>query len=236
MSWHRKLVADLTARAATTDQISGLWLCGSAARNPDTLDRFSDVDAIMTLNGRLDLRPWLGSFGVIWASDTSTAATHWLARIVFADGRRLDLSVGDDPRRSTAVGLHRGARPATTASAALVAWDEDKDPDANAIRFLSALAVVKLGRGDRLIGSHLAVEMARMNLVQAMRLRDRDEGTRHHHSGTRRDGVADEVAKSLSHPEPLTWIRRNAALFDRLHGELNPDYQRDWAGLDALTG
>jgi hypothetical protein len=138
--WHRELIADLTDRAAATRQISALWLCGSAVKEPDVLDRFSDVDVIVTLNGPLDVRWWLGPFGDIWATDVSTAPTHWLSRIVFADGRRLDLSVGDDPRSSAGVCLHASARPATSASAAFAVWNEDEDPSVNTIRVLSATA------------------------------------------------------------------------------------------------
>lgn len=63
------------------------------------------------------------------------------------------------------------------------------------VRFVAALAVTRLGRGDRLIGTHLVLELLQACLVQGMLLRDRDEGTTVHRSGGPGDRLASEVAE-----------------------------------------
>jgi hypothetical protein len=68
------------------------------------------------------------------------------------------------------------------------------------VRFLAALAVSKLGGHDRLIGMHLVLELLQAYLVQAILLRDRDEGTCVHRAGTPSDRLAGEVAQIAQQP------------------------------------
>ncbi|HET9873885.1 MAG TPA: hypothetical protein VFP89_14970 [Propionibacteriaceae bacterium] len=88
-----------------------------------------------------------------------------------------------------------------------------------------------------MIASHLTLELAQLCLVQAMLLRDADEGTASHRSGTYRDELATEVWAALEErvaPLGFERLSRLAAQFDRLHGELDPGYVSNWSGFRAL--
>lgn len=113
---------------------------------------------------------------------------------------------------------------------------EPADPVVNEVRFVAAQAVVKYARGDRLIGSHLTLELAQLCLVQAMLLRDRDEGTTSHRFGTVRDDLAAQVWAVLRHGDRLdtSTVRTVLELFDRLHAELDDTYVPDWSGLESV--
>lgn len=97
---------------------------------------------------------------------------------------------------------------------------------------------MKLGRGDRLIGLHLLLELCRLCLVEAMLLRDRDTGTTVHRGGTSRDALASEVLRLAAWPLAMSRrpnvVEATVALYDRWHFELEPNYRPDWTGLDAV--
>ncbi len=108
----------------------------------------------------------------------------------------------------------------------------------NDVRVLAALAAAKLGRGDRLIGLHLTMELMRACLVQAMLLRDRDGGTSVHRFGSGRDEMADQVAGLLRcevgvSPRPNV-VERTVELYGQWHRQLDDGYQPNWSGLDTL--
>jgi hypothetical protein len=158
--------------------------------------------------------------------------------VVLADGRRLDVvvSAGADLDRSGGHCVRRSSGSVQPGGGALVV-EPPTDPAADEARFVAALALVKYGRGDRLIASHLTLELAQLCLVQAMLLRDADEGTASHRFGTYRDEFATKLWAVLEETvAPLGFERlsRLAAQFDRLHGELDPGYLSDWSGLRAL--
>lgn len=135
-------------------------------------------------------------------------------RLVLRDGRRLDLS------------MHGGvvAMPTPTTD--------------NAVRFDAALAAVRYGRGDRLIGLHLTLGVLRECLVIAMLLRDRAEGTDRHRHGTELDDRAAEVARIAAAPDAgdarPTPVEQACRLYGRWRAELHPDYRPDWSGLTAV--
>ena len=106
------------------------------------------------------------------------------------------------------------------------------------MRFLAALAATKFGRHDRLIGTHLLLELLQACLVQAMLLRDRDEGTHIHRTGSARDILAADVARIARLPlDPRirpNVVERTAELYGQWRSELEPGYQPDWSGLTAV--
>ncbi len=178
--------------------------------------QWSDVDIGLTLSGPVSLAELLPPPARVWAVDRQVGDRQSSWRLILADGRRLDLAV-------TGPGQLTGTDPVT-------------DATANEARFVAAQAVVKYGRGDLLIGSHLTLELAQLCLVQAMLLRDRDEGTASHRFGTSRDSLADLTWSALTSPgPPVDHVRRLTSTFDRLHGELEPSYVADWAGLTPLV-
>jgi hypothetical protein len=207
-------------------------LHGSTAE-PGSLDGWSDLDLRLTLSEPVPV-PLITGGGRVWAYDDVITTDRQICRLVLDDGRRLDLSV-DGPGRIT------GLPPDGTGIGTGTGTGKNGQPDTvadNDIRFLAAMAVTKLGRGDRLIGGHLTYELLRHCLVQAMRLRDRDEGTTVHRSGTARDTAAEAVREIATAPLTVTPrpgpVERAVRLYATWRADLDDGYRADWTGLDAL--
>lgn len=238
MTWQSELVGEIRQRVAQLPAVAGLWLLGSM-RDPGSVDRWSDVDLGLVLQAPLQLGELLGADDVVWAIDNSADDQLEVCRVILNDGRRLDLSVADHETLAHKGG-HCLVRNDPTGSAGMLVLDAPvpTNADVNQARFIAAQAAVKLGRGDRLIGTHLALEFLRICLVQAMMLRDRDEGRTVHRFGTARDRRADDVLDligDLAEPADVAVALRPAAdLFDTLHRELDPAYRPDWCGLEAI--
>lgn len=184
-----------------------------SAQQPTRLDGWSDLDLDLWLDQPVELAVLVDP-AVIWAYEAVQGEEQQVVRTVFADGRRLDLQITGPDRLGLPV-----------------------PDDVNDVRFIAAQAATKLGRGDRLIGLHLSLEIAQLCLVQAMQLRDRDQGTAVHHHGTERDRFADEL-HSLFEPGQAVGpdlVLALVARYDRLQGELGRAYRPDWSGLSALV-
>ena len=230
MGWQSELVADVRDRATRSGAVAELWLLGSLAGEPAAVDEWSDVDLGLVLTAPPRLADLVD--GEVWAHGGYDDDHGQVVRLMLADGRRLDLSVGPpehfgarEPRQRLLSGsgsYHPAAR---------LRLEPPTDPTANEVRFLLAHARAKLGRKDRLIAGHLALEVARTCLVEAMLLRDRDTGTTIHRQGTDRDDVVETLWAVLDDPPSQELLDDLAVLFDRLHTELEPDYRPDWRGL-----
>jgi hypothetical protein len=209
VTWQLELADQLRARLPTAARLD---LAGSGTQ-PSELDDWSDLDVHLDLGGQSEPCELLADLAV-WALTEHRSGDRQVLRSVLRDGRRLDLVVVG--------GL---------VSVPSVAVDND-------VRFLAALAAAKLGRGDRLIGLHLTLELLRSGLVQAMLLRDRDRATVVHRRGSERDALADEVAAVAGGPLSITArpniVERAVDMYARWRVELDPDYRADWSGLDAL--
>ncbi|TNM64534.1 hypothetical protein FHN55_13495 [Streptomyces sp. NP160] len=103
----------------------------------------------------------MAQFGRPWALTSTGAWDGRVLRVVYDDGRRLDVVL-------TGGGTGSGAVEGT---------------ELMEFRQAAALAVVKLARNDLLIGMHLALGLVQRCLVQAMVLRDRQLGTASHRVG-----------------------------------------------------
>ena len=235
--WQLELLGAMTARARTQADVAQLWILGSA-RQPDLMDRWSDIDVGLVLSGAVALSSLLPEGSTVWALDRQSGDARSTCRVVLDDGRRLDLIVAaaDEFDRAGGRCVYSDGRAQGEATATLTLADPP-DASANEARFIAALAVVKYGRGDLLIASHLTLELAQLCLVQAMLLRDRDEGTTSHRFGTRREGLAAETWSALhrGNETGATHIQRLVEQFDRLHSELDDRYVPDWSGLVSLT-
>lgn len=205
------------AGARYTVSVHGSRRAGST----DVVDGWSDLDLHLQLDADLPLHAVREVDAAVWAREVAEDvgagdAGSQVVRLVLVDGRRIDLVVS-------------GGR---------LLLPRPDDPAADEVRFLLALAAAKLGRGDRLIGTHLLLEVLRRCLVEAMLLRDRDEGTTVHRHGTGRDALADEVTALAGLPVALmprpNVLDRAADLFDRWHAERVPGHVADRRGLDGL--
>jgi len=185
-----------------------------SALEPQQLDGWSDLDLRLTTGGRVPVT-MLTTGSDVWAYEDVRTPTTEICRMVLTDGRRVDVSLDGDGRIT-------GLQPA---------------PD-NEIRFVAAMAATKLGRGDRLIGGHLMLELLRSCLVLAMQLRDRDLGTTVHRHGSDRDRYADQAMSLASLPLTITSrpniVERATALYATWRAELDAGYRPDWSGLSAL--
>lgn len=179
----------------------------------EQLDGWSDLDLHVDLPRSAEPVDLLAGLE-IWSVTVEAATDRQVLRAVIIDGRRVDLVI-------------TGGRVSLPEPAA------DND-----VRALAAQAAAKLGRGDRLIGLHLTLDLARHCLVEAMRLRDRDRGTRIHRYGSARDALADEIAglglDNLAITPRPNVVERTVDLYARWRTELDPDYRPDWSGLRAV--
>ena len=238
MPWQLELFETCASYAAEQSAIAELWLLGSA-QHPESLDQWSDLDLGLVPAAEVDLDALLGEIGSVWAVDQQTADRRSTCRVVFSDGRRLDLVVAESAEFARSDARLEFAAEGRTASAdiKLVRSAPTVHPAVNEARFISAQALIKFGREDRLIGTHLLLELVRICLVQAMLLRDRDESQSSHRFGTTRDDLAADIISSLYRqdgPIGVDTITQSCAIFDQLRRELDPTYLPDWSGLTAL--
>lgn len=196
------------------DRIRAVVPVGSAVRPygsvvaPETVDRWSDLDVELTLSEDVEAAALLGAQPWAW-QDTDGAGTQRV-RVVLVDGRRLDASVG-------------GSRLVLP-----------EPPGDNAVRFDAALAAVRFGRGNELIGLHLALGIVRTALVDVMAAVDRDAGTEHHRSGSTLDRWATEAQAVVEGQLGPTTALRAAGFAERCRVLVDPAYRSDWSGLRAV--
>lgn len=167
-------------------------------------DGWSDLDVRVGTRGPLDVEGLLGAR--LWAWQSSGA----VVRLVTVDGRFVDLTVD-------------GADPVLPAP-----------PADLTVRFDAALAAVRLGRGNLLIGLHLVLGIGREALVESMRTVDTATGTVHHPSPTPWDARAAEVAALTAAPLVPETALRALELVGTWRAEREPDVVPDTSGLRAL--
>lgn len=200
-------------RIATELPAATVRIHGSSAAAEAT-DGWSDLDLELSTDRPVPIATVASEVGV-WAYEDVRTPTGEVCRTVLADGRRIDISINGTGRID-------GLEP-----------QQDND-----FRFIAAMAATRIGRGDRLIGGHLVLELIRSCLVVAMQLRDRDLGTTVHRHGGDRDQYA-EQAMSLASlpleaaPRPNV-VERTAGLYATWRNRLEPDYRPDWSALAAL--
>jgi hypothetical protein len=226
--WQDALLEEIRRVTADDSRVVAVQAYGSVAAGQ--ADEWSDLDvAVRVIGGAaadIASSRWLSQFGPVWATDASASSRRTVMRVVYADGRRLDLSVaGDDQVRVV-------PPPALDRLAART----------TRVRFMAALAVVRAARGDLLVATHLALGLSRDCLELALLLRDRTAANGFHddHDGEEAAGsaIAVRVAGLLATAaSPLTLfdtLEGAAALYDDLAAEVDPAYVPDWCGLSAL--
>jgi hypothetical protein len=180
---------------------------GSVTRAGE-LDRWSDLDVRVRARHPLEVERVLAAR--LWAWQEQHGPTEHELRLVTADGRRVDLTV-DGP-------------PPVLPSA----------PADLAVRFDAALAAVRLGRGNLLIGLHLVLGIGREALVRSMETADLATGTVHHRLPTSFDARAADVAALTAEGLHPAMALRAYELYGRWRAALEPDYELDASGLVSL--
>ncbi len=174
------------------------------------LDVWSDLDVVLTTTSALDAQLLLGA--ELWAWQESVSEGRQVLRVVARDGRRVDLTV---------------------TGPALVLPDRPAD---DTVRFDAALAAVRLGRGNLLIGLHLVLGIGRATLVESMRIADAAAGTDHHPLPTPSDADAVAVAALASGSLGPATALRAYTLYGERRAVREPGYAPDASGLVALLG
>ncbi|WP_144754507.1 hypothetical protein [Curtobacterium pusillum] len=204
MTWQTDLLEGIRTRAPAGSTVEPY----GSVTEPGTLDGWSDVDVALTLTADVDAETLLG--GTPWAWQEHQDGATQTVRLVLVDGRRVDLTV-------------QGERVRLPAS-----------PVDASVRFDAALAAVRFGRGNDLIGMHLVLGIVRTALVDVMIAVDRATGTDHHRSGSPLDARASEASALLAGPLGPELALRAAEFAGRCRSEIDPDHRADWSGLRAV--
>ena len=172
------------------------------------LDGWSDLDVVITSREAFDVEEALQ--GRLWAFQSTSDGGAQVVRAVLADGRRVDATIHGAPGRLPA------------------------PPADNDVRFDTALAAVRFGRGCRLIGLHLTLGVIQEALVYRMVAADRAVGTTRHRSETRYDADAPLVLEAVAEPlDPQTALDAYE-LYGAWRSEIEPGYAADPVGLRAV--
>lgn len=180
---------------------------GSVTRAGE-LDRWSDLDVRVRVRHPLDVEQVLAARLWAWQEERGTTA-HQL-RLVTDDGRRVDLTIDGPP----------SVLPSPPADLA--------------VRFDAALAAVRLGRGNLLIGLHLVLGIGREALVRSMESADLATGTVHHRMATPYDSRATEVAALAADGLHPAVALRAYELYGKWRAALDPGYAPDASGLVSV--
>jgi hypothetical protein len=226
VTWQRELAARALRSAEDVPGIAAVEVAGSLADGGGRADSWSDVDLHVRLAddpaGRaLDPVAWVARFGTASAVTSQPTPSGRVVRVVYDDGRRLDVVVDGG-----------GGQPAAEPG------DSADRVDLMEVRQAAALAVVRLARDDLLIGTHLALEVVQRCLVLAMVLRDRQLGTTSHRVGGPFNDVVARLDRLRRHPWTadggMRLVRDAAGAYDELALQLDASCTADWSGLEAL--
>lgn len=175
---------------------------------PASMDGWSDLDVAITSPTVFDVEEALQ--GRLWAFQSSHEDDAQVVRAVLTDGRRVDLTI-------------RGA-----------AGSLPPPPADNSIRFDTALAAVRLGRGNDLIGLHLLMGVLREALVHRMVAADRATGTTHHRGSTEFDADASAALEVLGGSLGPQTALEVYELHGAWRAATEPGFTPDPAGLQAV--
>lgn len=174
---------DLMGRLLPIDTI----VLGGSVEAPETLDKYSDVDMkiILSNNTLIDIEHILdeiaAAFAPVFGYEVIGHATKDAIRLCLENGMRFDLVIRYPSDKVGAAGEDTLA--------------VQVDRLVNQFWFFAVMALVKLGRRDYLIGSHLALELYQLIIVVKMLVRDAEKGTNIHRFG---DGESVAALATLS--------------------------------------
>ena len=94
--WQETLAGDVVALLKTDPSVLSIWFVGSLGSSTARVDEWSDADIAIVvhdtaLGGWHGAVDWLRPIGPAWATSVSEAPLRKVTRVVFYDGRRLDL-------------------------------------------------------------------------------------------------------------------------------------------------
>lgn len=219
-AWQLQMLPDLVEMASGDSRIQDLRPHGSVSGDQPRIDRWSDLDLVITTREPVtvaeDFAHRIGArFSPVFAASRSGSSVRYTLRLVLSDLRRFDITAVDPvDRTAPLVPIHVVGDDPPCAMVELV----------NDFRFDAVLAAVKAAREDVLIGAHLTLQLARHVLVAAMLLRDRDTGTDHHRfGGSRWDAWATRLTSA-----PAPYNRNGITAAVRYYIDALEEVLTDW--------
>jgi len=249
-NWHSETVEELQRVLSANKYVAAVALFGSAASYRKT-DPSSDLDILVVVQEEkfsqfFPNTEWLKPFGEVYAVQQFKNEFHGTIRICFFDFRRFDILITTPSRLDQLNFWQRnpfwqGVQPLFSHSPDVEkcltkTWKPptptfpsqvDFDEMANNFWFKAMLASYKVLRDDRLIASHLALDLVRDCCVMGMILRDRATGTNFHHEGGKGNDLVDEwnvPLPSYSAFDILDSIEQSSNLFDQLASQWSEKY------------
>ncbi|MCL2198720.1 MAG: hypothetical protein FWB80_07340 [Defluviitaleaceae bacterium] len=175
-TWQPKAKDTLEKILSKFSEIKKIEAKGSLL-DENMLDFYSDVDLEIYLysNAVFDLKKFVSElseqFGMVFGYEIHRHRDNDTLRICLQNGWRFDLSF-----------IYPGEKEVSPEDDS---FESKIDGIVNSFWFLSSMVLAKLGRGDYLVASHLALEMCQLTIIMQMLIRDRAKNTSIHRFGDR---------------------------------------------------
>lgn len=245
-NWQKQSLEHMCNILKGLPETSTIILKGSLAMDTKIADKWSDIDLLVILeNDSLDKYysslSWIQQMGKIFAIQKFKSEESATLRICFDDFSRFDIVLAEKLHiREISFGSRIKVLYSDIADIEEIILNQPKNDKfqvptktqfeemANNLWFLAISAVSKIIRGDYLVGSHLALEMAQNCVVLQMMIRDKRKGTTVHRTG---DCEYVQIISNSGYLESLQMpvnilklIDRSGFEFDRLAKEYSEDY------------
>lgn len=242
--WQYNAVEDIGELLGSYDEVQAVILKGSVGSENASLDRWSDIDlVVVVMDEHIDKffpnTDWILPMGKIFAIEQYPGDFTMTSRICLDGYRRFDcifIKYSDFEKLSkwnfNPIGreykiLFSKIKNINTILDCSIKEESFKEPEyevfknmANNFWFKGVVAIAKISRGDYLISSHLALEMAQDCIVLQMMLRDREKGTNIHRFGWKENVEILSNIKDLGEFQPpkdiIKIIESSSIIFDKL--------------------
>ena len=200
--------------------------------DPKSLDIYSDVDITVYLSDDFafhmtELIDGLSKKFDVFGYEAYSSDDKDLLRICFATGWRFDLSI-----------IHNKQNVMLQADNSFEGAIGD---NVNRFWFMAVMVLIKLGRKDFLIASHLALELCQLTIVSQMLVRDRTKNTNIHRFGDKEDVPILHSLSRLDNTDDtecaiLRILYMAAERMDALSEDIYPRYIRKGGHLKRVWG
>ena len=249
-AWQMQIREEFQKVLIADQNIVALALFGSAISS-QKVDATSDLDFLIIVRDEqfshyFPKVEWLKPLGELFAFQPFEDDFHGTLRVCFFDFRRLDILVTTPSRLEQLASWNNNpfwagvriifSRSEKVTQCLAQTWQlptpmypsqADFDGMVNAFWFKAMLAGYKVLRDDRLIASHLALDLVRDCCVLGMILRDRATGTNIHREGGEGNHLIDAwdpPLTSYSARDILNGIERSSIRFDQLASQWSEAY------------
>lgn len=251
--WQDEAIVKMETLLKGYEEIEAVVLKGSCANKGIIKDKWSDIDLVIIVSdNKIDSffpnMDWILPLGEIFAVEQYTGDLTMTTRVCLNNFMRFDLIFILDSKLknvqnwsynpfgetyniifSNIAELNKFISKLPDNRVFSRTTKAELDVMANNFWFLGIMAIVKVMRGDYLIGSHLAFEMVQQCIVLQMILRDHEKGTNiHRMGGCETIEILEKISiisNSLSPAYILKIINESGFTFDRLSRMLIEGYE-----------